>query len=143
MLVEYFVDKHAGPSGKSIVSLEDGVIAALQTHHWPGNVRELENAIERAVVLTAGPAILCDAITFDRAPTALPISVPTLKLRQNIEWIERETLRRALEVSRSKSHAARIMGISPRALSYYLAKHPAGDRENTCDVARRLIGAAP
>ncbi len=131
MLVEYFVDKHADQNGKSIVSVEDGVVAALQAHHWPGNVRELENTIERAVVLTAGPTILRDAITFDRASTAPPMSVPSLKLRQNIEWIERETLRRALQLSPSKVDAARIMGISPRALSYYLAKHPAGNRENT------------
>jgi transcriptional regulator with GAF, ATPase, and Fis domain len=51
-------------------------------------------------------------------------AVPSLKLRQNVEWVERETIRRALEVSPLKQHAARLMGISPRALSHYLAKYP-------------------
>ena len=59
------------------------------------------------------------------AVSAQTSGMPSLKLRQNVEWIERETIRRALEVSPVKRHAARLMGISPRALSYYLAKYPA------------------
>ena len=49
--------------------------------------------------------------------------MPSLKLHQNIEWIERETIRRALAVSNVKRDAAKLMGISPRALSYYLTKY--------------------
>jgi transcriptional regulator with GAF, ATPase, and Fis domain len=50
--------------------------------------------------------------------------LPTLKLRQNIEWVERETIRRALEQAGGvKKDAAELMGISQRALSYYLAKY--------------------
>jgi transcriptional regulator with GAF, ATPase, and Fis domain len=30
---------------------------ALKRWHWPGNVRELENLIERAVILSRGPAL--------------------------------------------------------------------------------------
>ena len=50
--------------------------------------------------------------------------LPSLKLRQNIEWVERETIRRALESAGGvKKDAAELMGISQRALSYYLAKY--------------------
>ena len=50
--------------------------------------------------------------------------LPSLKLRQNIEWVERETIRRALEHAGGvKKEAAEQMGISQRALSYYLAKY--------------------
>jgi transcriptional regulator with GAF, ATPase, and Fis domain len=49
---------------------------------------------------------------------------PSLQLRQNVEWVERETIRRALEVSPRKGQAARLMGITPRALSHYLSKYP-------------------
>ena len=45
-----------------------------------------------------------------------------------ISAIERETLRRALEMSPLKRDAARLMGISPRSLSYYLAKYPFVDQ---------------
>jgi transcriptional regulator with GAF, ATPase, and Fis domain len=51
----------------------------------------------------------------------------SLTLRQNVEWIERETIRRALEMTTVKRQAARLLGISPRALSHYLAKYPTLD----------------
>jgi transcriptional regulator with GAF, ATPase, and Fis domain len=124
MLVDHFADKHAARSGKTIDALEDGVISSLQEYHWPGNVRELENAIERAVVLAAGSTITRDALMMDAVRSAWPAGVPSLKLRHNVEWIECETIRRALELSTAKTEAARLMGISPRALSYYLAKYP-------------------
>jgi transcriptional regulator with GAF, ATPase, and Fis domain len=124
MLVQHFTDKHAMRNGKSIDALEDGVMSSLQEHHWPGNVRELENTIERAVVLTTGPMLARDAVTFEAKADLRTSGVPSLKLRQNIEWVERETIRRALDMSTAKQHAARLMGISPRALSHYLAKYP-------------------
>ena len=47
-----------------------------------------------------------------------------MRLHQNHEWVERETIRRALENARGvKKDAAESMGISQRALSYYLAKY--------------------
>jgi len=123
MLVEYFVNKHAARNDRAINAVENGVVSRLQEYPWPGNVRELENTIERAVVLTTGPVIRGDSVTVEAAaPT--PTSIPSLRLRQNIEWIECETIRRALEVSPAKRDAARTMGISPRALSHYLAKYP-------------------
>jgi transcriptional regulator with GAF, ATPase, and Fis domain len=128
MLVEYFADKHATRVGKPIEALEDGVIASLQAYHWPGNVRELENTIERAVVLTTGSTITRDVVTVEATTIGRAPGVPSLKLRQNVEWIEYETIRRALEMSTVKRHAARLMGITPRALAYYLAKYPGIDR---------------
>jgi DNA-binding NtrC family response regulator len=99
-------------------------VSSLQRHHWPGNVRELENTNERAVVLTTGSTITRDAVTTVTPASARTASVPFLTLRRNVEWIERETIRRALEMSTVKGQAARLMGITPRALSYYLAKYP-------------------
>jgi transcriptional regulator with GAF, ATPase, and Fis domain len=142
LLVRYFVDKHAAQSGKSIAGIEDGVVSSLQAHHWPGNVRELENTIERAVVLTTGAIIRRDVVTVGAAVGDRDARVPSLKLHQNVEWIERETIRRALEMSGAKQDAASLMGISPRALSHYLAKYPlidqtrAGLRVSSADAGR-------
>ena len=97
-------------------------MSSLREYSWPGNVRELENAIERAVVLTTGSTITRNAIAFAAAAPKTSC-VPSLKLRQNVEWVERETIRQALAVSRVKRQAASLMGISPRALSHYLAKY--------------------
>jgi len=124
LLVEYFVAKHATRSGRSIVALEDGVVSSLLEHHWRGNVRELENTIERAVVLTTGSTITRAAVTVEATTSMATVDVPSLKLRQNVEWVECETIRKALEISPVKRDAAGLMGISPRALAYYLSKYP-------------------
>ena len=123
-LVDHFVRKHAQRTGRRIDKMDEGVLAGLQQYDWPGNVRELENAIERAVVLSEGPVVTAKAVSVLGAPTPQPGGPPSLKLRQNIEWVERETIRRALEQSGGiKKDAAELMGISQRALSYYLAKY--------------------
>ena len=128
LLAEFFVEKHATACGKSIEPLAADVIAALSAYHWPGNVRELENTIERALALSTGPTITRDLLTLDEAAPRATLVVPSLKLRQNLEWVERETIRRALQLSNAKQQAAELMGISPRALSYYLTKYPSIDQ---------------
>jgi transcriptional regulator with PAS, ATPase and Fis domain len=123
-LVDHFVRKHAQRSGKRIDRVEDGVVRALQQYEWPGNVRELENTIERAVVLSTTHAITPRSVAIAGAPATTAAALPSLRLHQNIEWAEKETVRRALEQAGGvKKDAAELMGISQRALSYYLAKY--------------------
>jgi DNA-binding NtrC family response regulator len=124
VLVEHFIRKHAQRTGKGIERVEDGVLPAVQQYEWPGNVRELENTIERAVVLSRDGAIALRNIAMISPPTAQTPALPSLRLRQNLEWAERETIRRALDQAGGvKKDAAEIMGISQRALSYYLGKY--------------------
>jgi transcriptional regulator with PAS, ATPase and Fis domain len=124
VLIDHFVEKHRQRTGKRIEQLEDDVVQALLKYDWPGNVRELENTIERAVVLATGPVISSSAISLLGATSAPPAGLPSMRLHQNLEWVERETIRRALEQSGGvKKDAAEAMGISQRALSYYLAKY--------------------
>jgi DNA-binding NtrC family response regulator len=124
VLVEHFIQKHAQRAGKRIDGIGPGVMEVLQASDWPGNVRELENTMERAVVLAQGPIIGPELVRVMGAPATPPPGLPSLNLRQNIDWTERETVKRALEASRGvKKDAAESMGISQRALSYYLAKH--------------------
>jgi DNA-binding NtrC family response regulator len=123
-LVEHFVKKHAQRTGRRIERVDDGVLSGLQQYEWPGNVRELENTIERAVVLSSGPVITGGAVSVLGAAPPQAGGLPSLKLRQNIEWVERETIRRAIDSAGGiKKDAAELMGISQRALSYYLAKY--------------------
>jgi DNA-binding NtrC family response regulator len=125
ILVEHFIQKHAQRNGKRIDGLAPGVMEALGSADWPGNVRELENTVERAVVLSPGPVIGVDAVRLLAPVTSTPqTGLPSLNLRQNLDWVERETVRRALDAAGGiKKDAAETMGISQRALSYYLAKH--------------------
>jgi DNA-binding NtrC family response regulator len=124
ILIEHFVEKHRQRTGKHIERVDQEVIDALQRYDWPGNVRELENTIERAVVLATEPVLTGGSISLLGATSAPSPGLPSLRLHQNLEWVERETIRRSLEQSRGvKKDAAELMGISQRALSYYLAKY--------------------
>jgi two-component system NtrC family response regulator len=123
-LVDHFIRKHAQRTGRRIERIEDTALDTLKQYDWPGNVRELENAMERAVVLSTGPAITAGSVSVLGAASSQMSGLPSLKLRPNIERVERETIRRAIETARGvKKEAAELMGISQRALSYYLAKY--------------------
>jgi DNA-binding NtrC family response regulator len=128
VLAEHFVRKHALRSGRAVERLDESAMATLERYDWPGNARELENTIERAVVLSRDAVIGADAISGLRvAPAAAP-GLPSMRLHQNIEWIERETIRRAIDAAGGvKKDAAELMGISQRALSHYLAKYRLSD----------------
>jgi transcriptional regulator with PAS, ATPase and Fis domain len=124
VLIEHFLEKHRQRTGRPVTTVEADAVNALRRYDWPGNVRELENTIERAVVLTPGPAVTAASISLLGATSQTASGLPSLRLHQNIEWVERETIRRALDQSAGvKKDAAELMGISQRALSYYLAKY--------------------
>lgn len=57
LLVNYFTTKHARRMNKHVQTIPPDVMSALTNWHWPGNIRELENFLERAVILTQGPAL--------------------------------------------------------------------------------------
>ena len=124
VLIDHFVEKHRQRTGKRIDRVEPDVVDALRAYDWPGNVRELENTIERAVVLATGPIVTTASISLLGATSTPSSGLPSPRLHQNIEWVERETIRRALQQAGGvKKDAAELMGISQRALSYYLAKY--------------------
>jgi DNA-binding NtrC family response regulator len=125
MLAEHFVRTHAVRAGKQMDGISEAAIAMLMDAPWPGNVRELENAVERAVVLSRHRTLQPDDVVVVAAPDRRSADkLPSLDLKGNLDRTERETLRQALAASQGvKKDAAEAMGISQRALSYYLSKH--------------------
>jgi DNA-binding NtrC family response regulator len=125
LLIDHFVRKYSERLGRRFERVEGQVIAELQAYDWPGNVRELENIVERAVVLSRDSVLAIHAFSIPGITSTQATGLPSLKLHQNVEWVERETVHRALEAARGvKKDAAEIMGISQRAMSYYLSKYP-------------------
>ena len=123
ILVEHFIRKQRERLGVEVEGITQRALARLMEHPWPGNVRELENAVERAMVL-------CDRRLIDigdlppgvggrpRASTALG---DDLRLRPRIRALEAELVREALGRTRgNRTHAARLLGITHRALLYKL-----------------------
>ncbi|HYG97521.1 MAG TPA: sigma-54 dependent transcriptional regulator [Terriglobales bacterium] len=57
LLVDFFLKKFSQENEKPLRQISPEALRVLVDYNWPGNVRELENVMERAVVLSAGPAI--------------------------------------------------------------------------------------
>ena len=56
LLAQHFLRQHAQRYRKRLTGFESGAMQMLLEHSWPGNVRELDHAVERAVLMAAGPA---------------------------------------------------------------------------------------
>lgn len=101
-------------------------LRALEEYAFPGNVRELENILERAITLTTGGEIRASDIRLMPAPggaAAAPTSSTAGALGDHLEDIEREAIVKALEQTRfNKTAAAKILGMSFRALRYRIKK---------------------
>ncbi len=56
-LAEHLLRFFAKQNAKTISGFAEAVRDALLRYSWPGNIRELRNAIERGVILAAGPVV--------------------------------------------------------------------------------------
>jgi two-component system, NtrC family, response regulator PilR len=101
-------------------------LVALEAYAFPGNVRELENILERAITLTTSGEIRAADIQLRPSPGALPAASGAANvgaLGDQLEDIEREAIIKALEHTRyNKTAAAKILGMSFRALRYRIKK---------------------
>ena len=57
VLAERFLGQQAPALAKRVTSIAPDAMRLLREYSWPGNVRELQNVIERATILSDGPAI--------------------------------------------------------------------------------------
>jgi formate hydrogenlyase transcriptional activator len=60
MLARHFTQRFARRMGRRIETIPTAIMEALAQYPWPGNIRELQNVIERAVILSPGPALRLD-----------------------------------------------------------------------------------
>ena len=60
LLVQHFVAASCLRHHQTVRAVADKTMRALRDAPWPGNVRQLQHYIERAVVTTAGPWLVCD-----------------------------------------------------------------------------------
>ena len=56
-LAEHLLRFFAKQNGKPISGFAEPVREAILRYPWPGNIRELRNAVERGVILAAGPVV--------------------------------------------------------------------------------------
>jgi DNA-binding NtrC family response regulator len=116
LLVEHFVKRFRGETGKAIEGASEEAMAALLAYPWPGNVRELENAIEHAFVSCPGGHFTLAHLPAEvRAPEAIAASASSPP--NPLETAEREVLIRALQEAKgNQAAAAQAVGLARNTL---------------------------
>jgi DNA-binding NtrC family response regulator len=121
-LIEHFLTTRQ--LGKVRCEVDPEAMQALGSYGWPGNIRELANVLERAQILAEDNRLTLDDLpeTLQLAPPTPPevSSVGSLNLRE----VERRHLQAALQrANGNKVHAAKLLGISRRALYRLMTKY--------------------
>ena len=103
LLVRHFTQQFSRRMNRVIETIPSAAMDALSRYHWPGNIRELQNVIERAVIISAGPALNIDVsdLKFSKADT--PAKKPAASKSANgalhnvLEEMERQQILKALK----------------------------------------------
>ncbi|PKL93684.1 MAG: Fis family transcriptional regulator [Gemmatimonadetes bacterium HGW-Gemmatimonadetes-1] len=125
-LVSHFVSALGSGPGMTPKPFSGDALRRLQRRRWPGNVRELRNAVERLLILAAGPEVTEADVDLVLAPESGPPIEPEQLAadagdRSFAEF--REDAERAFLVSRLREHywnvaeTARALGM-PRSNLY-------------------------
>lgn len=124
-LIEFFIRRSNERYGKKVNRIHPVALRELMGAPWPGNIRELENLIERAVLLSEGREILTEHLGPPLKPESQADQL--LPLRMVMKDVERDAICRALKEMRgSRTKAAKLLGISRRALYLKMAEHNVG-----------------
>ena len=133
VLALHYLDRLSIENGLARKTLAADAIDALRAYEWPGNVRELQNAIERAVVFTAGDVIDADVLPIalersssepieDVGATEMGAFVrpehASERLWATLKDIERRHILKTLERTHgNRSEAARLLEIDRASLA--------------------------
>ncbi|HEX3448647.1 MAG TPA: sigma 54-interacting transcriptional regulator, partial [Isosphaeraceae bacterium] len=121
LLAQYLLDKFATRVARRFDGIDSATLRRLVAYPWPGNVRELQNVLERAVILSAGPALEVepDVLGYtDDAPAGRASAVLEVVDRDHIRAILQET-KWVIDGPRG---AAVILGLHPNTLRSRLKK---------------------
>jgi formate hydrogenlyase transcriptional activator len=105
LLVRHFTQQFSGRMKKVMETIPSAAMDALSRYHWPGNIRELQNVIERAVIISTGPALSIDVsdLKFPKIGPSVEKPAapkPTNGALQNVlEEMERQQILKALKQS--------------------------------------------
>ncbi|MCB0331988.1 MAG: sigma-54-dependent Fis family transcriptional regulator [Bdellovibrionales bacterium] len=136
VLVDHFMKKHNKQLGLKITSVTPEAMRCFMEYDWRGNIRELENCVERALVLTESESIDLDSLP-DTVKQILvdasggeseAVDDDNLSIKQHTKALEMKLIRRALAQTKgNRTHAAKVLEISHRALLYKLKEYSLSD----------------
>ncbi len=129
VLAEHLSAKLTAGMANPPPTLSADALAALSRYDFPGNVRELENILERALTMCDGTEIMASDLQLPESdgaaiPDGAAVEINgSESLEEYLARVEETAIRDALERSnQNKTAAAKLLGITFRALRYKLEK---------------------
>ena len=125
LLANHLLKKIANEWQTETPKLAAASLKALNEYAFPGNVRELENILERAMTLHEDQIITVDDLQLPNNINDENTTVDNLglSLDPTLNEKEKEVIQQALEQTKyNKTAAAKLLGISFRALRYRIKK---------------------
>lgn len=128
ILAKHLLQKIADEWQTETPKLDKETLRALNEYSFPGNVRELENILERAMTLHENNVITLSDLQLPDNTNKETKNSDELALDQNLLdptllKKEKEVIQQALEKTKyNKTAAAKLLGISFRALRYRIKK---------------------
>jgi formate hydrogenlyase transcriptional activator len=132
LLVRHFAQQFSRRMNKEIETIPSAAMDALSRYHWPGNVRELQNVIERAVIISTGPALSVDVADLKFPKAGPPVEKPMSPKPRNgalqsvLEETERQQILKALKESdwvvAGPQGAAAFLGMNRSTLQVRMRK---------------------
>jgi len=108
LLAQYFIAKFAGTKKLKIAP---EAAKALKAYRWSGNVRELENVMKRAIVLAKD-----ETIRLTDLPEEVRFALESPQRPLSLEDVEKQHIRKVLQMASDLNEAAQILGIDPATL---------------------------
>jgi transcriptional regulator with PAS, ATPase and Fis domain len=127
-LAEHFINHFNREFAKNVKSISRMAEKFLTEYTWPGNIRELKNVIERAIILENEETLLLEHLPQEIVTKTGGAGAGTSGFRLppegiDIEDVERELIRQALEISEgNQSKAAKKLNLGIDAFRYRMKK---------------------
>jgi DNA-binding NtrC family response regulator len=124
LLAATFLREFCGRYARGEKYFSPAALQALREYAWPGNVRELRNLVERLVVTVRERGVRPVHLPSTVLTGERPERSVTIPLGTPLSVVEEQIIRRTLgAVTANRERAAKILGISPRALHYKLRRY--------------------